>query len=345
MTLKPENTLMHKEAHEASIVVTRQFAENAEKLKEIARGLNTTPPKAIVTCARGSSDHAATYAKYLFETEVGILTSSAAPSINSVYGKSLNLDGTLFIAISQSGASPDLVQTASAAKAAGATVLAFVNVIDSPLAKLANHFVPLHAGQEKSVAATKTYIASLTAILQLTAYWSGNEDLINSLTTLPSGLAASANLDWSQASKSLKNARNFFVIGRGTSLGIAQEAALKFKETSGLHAEAYSAAEVKHGPMAIVNADFPVLVFTQDDQTRTSVDNVVEDFLGRGATVIVAGKTYDGAINLPTIMEAHPVVSPILKVQSFYIMVNALSVARGYNPDEPPHLNKVTETV
>lgn len=345
MSLQAASTLMYREAMEAPDVVANQFAANADKMKTLVKALKTLAPRAIVTCARGSSDHAASYAKYLFETQLGILTSSAALSVSSVYGVSLKLENTLFVVISQSGASPDLIATAKAAKGAGALVVALVNEEDSPLARLADYFIPLHAGPEKSVAATKTFIATLSAILHLTAIWSGNKDLLSAMDMLPSQLKSAVKLDWSPAVSALIDAKNFFVIGRGLGFGIAQEAALKFKETSGQHAEAYSAAEVKHGPMAIVDRGFPVLIFTQDDATRKSIENVVEAFLHRGAKVIVAGKAYDGAINLPSVKGVSSMTSPILKIQAFYLMVNALSIQRGYNPDKPPHLNKVTETI
>lgn len=344
MSLQATSTLMYKEAMEAADGVAHQFAANADKVKTLAKVLKTLEPRAIVTCARGSSDHAASYAKYLFETQLGILTSSAALSVSSVYHVPLKLENTLFVVISQSGASPDLIATTEAAKSAGALVVALVNEEDSPIARLADHFIPLHAGPEKSVAATKSFIATLSAILHLTAIWSGNKGLLSAMDVLPGQLKSAVKLDWSPAVSALRDANNSFVIGRGLGFGIAQEAALKFKETSGQHAEAYSAAEVKHGPMAIVNCGFPVLIFTQDDDTRKSVENVIEAFLQRGAKVIVAGKSYDGAINLPSVQGVSPVTSPILKIQSFYLMVNALSIQRGYNPDRPPHLNKVTET-
>jgi glucosamine--fructose-6-phosphate aminotransferase (isomerizing) len=235
--------------------------------------------------------------------------------------------------------------SAKAAREAGALVIALVNVADSPLAELADEVVPLHAEAETSVAATKSYIATLTALAHLVAAWTGDEKLASALGELPTQLAEARDLDWGAAVDVLTPARNFFVIGRGLGLGIAQEAALKFKETAGLHAEAYSAAEVRHGPMAIVDAGFPVLLFTQNDATRTGVDAVVKDFSERGAVVLVAGKSYDSAVNLPSIEGVSPATAPIVFIQSFYIMVNALAVARGYNPDSPPHLRKVTETM
>ncbi|OYX98674.1 MAG: iron dicitrate transport regulator FecR, partial [Caulobacter sp. 35-67-4] len=151
-------------------------------------------------------------------------------------------------------------------------------------------------------------------------------------------------LDWTPAIERLKLARNLYVLGRGVGFGVAQEAALKFKETCGLHAEAFSAAEVLHGPMALVKAGFPVLVFAQNDESRRSVDEMAASLTARDADVLLVGAGEVGAGVLPA-LAAHPVIEPILMIQSFYRMANALSIARGYDPDSPPHLNKVTETV
>ncbi len=134
------------------------------------------------------------------------------------------------------------------------------------------------------------------------------------------------------------------MIGRGPGLGVAQEAALKFKETCGLHAEALSAAELRHGPMALVRAGFPLLIFTQDDETRAGVLELARELITHGARVLLAGAELPGAIVLPA-TPAHPVLEPLLLVQSFYRLANALALARGRDPDRPPHLNKVTETV
>lgn len=338
-------TRMHEEAGSSSVVVAAQLRKNESLMYSIAEQLRANPPQFVVTCARGSSDHAATYGKYLIETIAGIPTASFAPSVSSVYSVKQNMRGALFLALSQSGASPDLLASANAAKQAGARVVALVNVTASPLAEMADDVVPLHAGTETSVAATKSYIATLSALAQLVAAWTRNDQLKRALRELPGQLDAAWQLDWNDGVDALENANNFFVIGRGVGLGIAQEAALKFKETAGLHAEAYSAAEVRHGPMAIVNRGFPVLIFTQDDRTRAGVDDVVTDFTSRGAVVLVSGKNYDNAINLPSVSNVTAATAPILFIQSFYKMVNALAVKRGYNPDSPPHLRKVTETI
>lgn len=342
--LTPESTRMFLEARQASQVVATQLGANAARVEAIAQRLRANPPRAVVTCARGSSDHAATFAKYLIETRTGVLTSSAGLSVSSVYAAHQNMEGVLYLAISQSGKSPDLLSSVRAAKDAGAFTIALVNDVTSPLAELVDEVLPLHAGPELSVAATKSYIAALSAIVQLVAAWTGDEDLAKGLAALPVGLAEAWALDWTPAVERLKLARNLYVLGRGVGFGVAQEAALKFKETCGLHAEAFSAAEVLHGPMALVKTGFPVLVFAQNDESRDSVDEMAKGLKARDADVLLVGAGEIGAGVLPA-LAAHPVVEPILMIQSFYRMANALSVARGYDPDSPPHLNKVTETV
>jgi glucosamine--fructose-6-phosphate aminotransferase (isomerizing) len=339
------DTLMYTEAHETADVVARQFAANEGTIAALAQSLREQPPRFIVTCARGSSDHAAAYAKYVFETQLGIATASASPSVTSVYAAPQQWQGALFIAISQSGKSPDLVRNAEAAKLAGARVVALVNVADSPLAQLADTVIPLHAGPERSVAATKSYIAALAAVLHLCARWKDDPALATALDALPDALRANWDADWSSLSQGLAGAHNLFVVGRGFGFGIALEAALKFKETCGLHAEAFSSAEVKHGPMALVGPDFPVLCFAQDDDTLDSTLAVAREFRSRGAQVFVAAPGLEGEGTLPVATGLPALCTPLLIIQSFYRAASELSLLRGFNPDVPPHLNKVTETV
>ena len=335
---------MFQEAAEAAGVVRTQLDRNAVTLAALGARLRLTPPRAVVTCARGSSDHAATYAKYLIEAYTGVLTSSAAPSVSSIYDAQSELRGVLFIAISQSGKSPDLLTATRAAKEGGALTVALCNTADSPLMQLVDVAVPLHAGAETSVAATKSYIASLSAIAQLLAHWTDDQDLLRALPETPDLLARAWQCDWQPVVEALRGAVNLFVVARGFGLGVAQEAALKLKETCGLHAEAFSSAEVKHGPMALVRAGFPVLMFTQSDDTRAGIEELAAEFAARGARVMLSGADATGAVTLPSI-RAHPVIEPLLAIQSFYRAANALAQARGLDPDRPPHLNKVTETI
>ncbi len=336
---------MFAEAAEAPAAVARQLSANAATMRALAAMLRALEPSIIFTCARGSSDHAATFAKYLFETQLGVPTISQAPSISSVYGKPLlHMAGQPFLCISQSGQSPDLLLSARAARDAGALVIALVNDAASPLAAIAEVVVPLHAGPETSVAATKSYIASLTALAQLTAEWSDNAGLRAAVAVLPEQQAAAWDQDWSLAVELFADTNSLFVLGRGLTLGVAQEAALKFKETCGIHAEAFSIAEVAHGPMALVKPGFPVLVLPPLDKAVAGLEATLDKFAARGAKIAVAGGGYAETLGLPLPDGLHPVTGPIAMAQAFYRLVNALAVRRGYNPDRPPLLSKVTET-
>ena len=337
-------TRMFREAADASAVVRSQLEANRSLVELVGGLVREFAPRAVVTCARGSSDHAATFARYLIETRVGILTSHAAPSVSSLYAARSDLEAVLFIAISQSGASPDLQAAASAAREGGALVLAFVNANDSPLSRPAHHTIPLHAGVETSVAATKSYIASLAAVVHLVAAWTRDLNLEQALAQAPDLLARAWQLDWSAAIPTFRAADSLYVIGRGLGLGIAREAALKFKETCGLHAEAFSAAELRHGPFALVRPGFPVLAFAQHDETQEGIEAAAGELRRAGAEVALAGSELPGVLALP-VLAAHPSIEPMLMIQSFYRFANALAIARGRDPDHPPHLRKITETV
>lgn len=337
-------TRMFAEAAEAPDVVARQLSVNADTMAEVVARLHAAPPRGVITCARGSSDHAATFGRYLVETRLGLLTSSISPSVSSVYGASPDYSDMLALGISQSGKSPDIVAAMRAAREVGARTLALVNVADSPLAAEADTCLPLHAGPERSVAATKSYIAAIAGLVHLVARWSRDELLFEALAESPALLRQAWEADWSPLVERLEHARGLYVIGRGPGFGIAQEAALKFKETCGLHAEAFSAAEVRHGPMALVGPGFPLLVFRQGDASADGVDALVADVVARGGEVLVSGGHVPGATQLPH-PNAHPAIEPMLQIQAFYRAANALSLRRGFDPDRPPQLAKVTETI
>jgi glutamine---fructose-6-phosphate transaminase (isomerizing) len=337
-------TRMHIEAGQSAQAVRDQLFANAQEMEQLGERLRLLAPRAVVTCARGSSDHAATFAKYLIETRLGVLTSSAAPSVSSIYDSRPDLTNAVCLAISQSGASPDLLAAVGKAREAGALVVSLVNAKGSPLAQRSDHVVPLCAGPETSVAATKSFIASLAAVIHLVSCWAEDRELSEEIRKAPRHLERAWSLDWSPAVDRLRSATDLFVVGRGMGLGVAQEAALKLKETCGLHAEAVSAAELRHGPMALVRPGFPVLVFSQNDEARAGVELLAGELVARKADVMIAGSRCQGALHLAS-EPAHPVIEPMLIAQSFYRMANALSLARGLDPDRPPNLRKVTETV
>jgi glucosamine--fructose-6-phosphate aminotransferase (isomerizing) len=339
-----EETLMFKEASEAADVVSRQLHANRAVVAEVAQRLHTHPPRAVITCARGSSDHAATYGRYLIETHARILTSSASPSISSVYGIEQDLRECIFVAISQSGKSPDLIASVAAARRSGATIVSLCNASDAPLLGHSDYSLPLLAGPERAVAATKSYIASLSALAHLVGEWTQNAELAAAVDSLPDLLADAWRLDWSAALALLVPAEHLYVIGRGLGLGVAQEGALKAKETCGLHAEAYSGAEVRHGPFALLGRHFPALVIAQADAARPGLEALSAELAARGVGVALAGGQAAGALELPTV-ECAAVVAPIPVAASLYRFLAMVAVARGHNPDAPPFLRKVTETL
>ena len=343
--MRAEDTMMFTEAAEAPAVVRAQMRANADVIGEAASRLRRHRPSAALICGRGSSDNAGVFARYLIESRTGVLTSPMPLAVSSIYGRTPHAEGSVCLAISQSGKSPDLVAAASAARSGGALVIALVNVDGSPLSQVADLTIPLRAGPELSVAATKSFTASLTALAHLVAEWTQDDALRQGLAALPQQLEDAWRQDWSAALPPLREAHSLYVVGRGVGFGVAREAALKLKETCGLHAEAFSTAEVRHGPMALVKTGFPVLMLAQSDATRPDAEALAEDFAGRGARVFLSGAATDPRLTALPSTAGHPMLEPILLIQSFYALAARLSVARGYDPDRPPYLNKVTETV
>lgn len=345
MTRSAESTQMFLEARSASEAVRAQLCEDSREIEAIGAMLRKLAPRATVTCARGSSDHAATYAKYLIETRARVLTASAAPSVSSVYGIDQDLRGCLFIAISQSGRSPDLLASVAAAKTSGATVLALCNSADAPLVSAADHVIPLRAGPEISVAATKSYLATLAALARLVAAWTGNSALHAAIAELPDLMDRAWELDWSSALPLLQTADHLYVVARGLGLGAAQEVALKCKETCGLHAESFSSAEVRHGPFTLLGPRFPALLIAQNDSTRAGLEALAAELAARGIPVFISGTASAGGAHVLPSIECAAELGPVLAVQSAYRMIAELSVRRGFDPDRPASLSKITETL
>lgn len=344
----PAASLMRAEALEAPAAVERMLAENQAEVRSLARFLRRRPPTMVQTIARGSSDHAALFGKYLYEVRLGWPTASAAPSVVTVYGARPNLRGALVVALSQSGASVDLVESLKAARAAGALTVALVNVEDSPLARAAEVVLPLHAGAEKSVAATKSYLTMLAAQAQLTAAIEEAADMEEALPLLPEKMAAAAAADWSGGLELFEPAADAYVIGRGYAFAAGQEVALKLKETSALHAEAFSAAELLHGPVAIVGPGYPILALAPFDRPYPQVVELLQNLKQKGAELAVASSEPEALAlanaSLPLPGRFHPVLDSVLTVQAFYPFADALARARGYDPDKPRNLQKVTRT-
>lgn len=334
---------MQTEVHQIPAAVERQLHEIGPRYREIGQRLNRQDFTMAISNARGTSDHAATYLKYLLETRRGTPVASVGPSVASVYGSRLRLHGQLCVTISQSGASRDLIMLQEAAANAGAATLAIVNDVTSPVAHQASLLAPMHAGPELAVAATKTYVASLVAIASIVAALDEDAGLADAIERLPEALAGALARDWSVAVDALAKAESVFTISRGPALTIAAEAALKLKETCRLHAEAYSAAEVRHGPIALAAPRFCALVFATRDEGRASILEAASALRCGGATVVVC----DSAVgaDLPSVAAPHLLLDPICQAVSFYQCVSALAQVRGLDADRPAHLSKVTVTV
>jgi glucosamine--fructose-6-phosphate aminotransferase (isomerizing) len=336
---------MAREVAEIPEAARRFLTLSADAMRAAAKAMQAADPALIVTVARGSSDHAATYLKYAVELLAGVPVASVGPSIASIYRRPLRLGRAACIGISQSGQSPDIVEMMRAAAAGGALTVAITNHADSPLAQASAHCLGLQSGQEQSVAATKTFVASVLAGLALLAEWQEDDALRAAVAGLPEAFAKALTLDWSPLAARLSRAQSLYVLGRGPAFAIANEAALKFKETCGLHAESFSAAEVLHGPSAIVQAQFPVLALGVEDAALPRLVETAARLAAQGADVFLTGADVAGAIRLPSVPGLHPLCAPLVLSVGFYAFIEGLARRRGFDPDVPAHLRKVTETV
>ena len=331
-----KHSLMFQEAREAGSKIAEQLALNESIVVALADAIRKFQPHSVMIVGRGSSDHAGVFAKYLIEIETGVPTFAAAPSVATIYNRKLNLKGTLAIIISQSGRSPDILEQAKQTKAAGALCVALLNDTSAPLADIVDHVIPLAVGEEKSVAATKSYLATLSAILQIVAYWKQDKNLIEALTTIPSALHAAVEAKSQLELEDLAGVKNLVVLGRGLGYAISKEIALKLKEVCAIHAEAFSSAEFLHGPVTLVESHLKVLDVQVADESFEAHKAMILDIVNRGGDLT----------HLHQVTESlHPRIAPLAVLQRFYLDIERIAVERGLNPDRPGGLKKVTETL
>ncbi len=336
---------MRREIDEIPQAAQRLIDDSVREVEAIGARLREVDPVFLATIARGSSDHAAAFMKYAIELETGLPVASIGPSIASVYGKQMRMADSATFAISQSGKSPDIVAMAANARRGGSLTIALTNVYSSPLVAESSLALDMLAGPELSVAATKSFVNSAVAGLLILAEWTGNLVLKNAIQSLPGCLAEAVTCDWSPLLGALQGQTSLYILGRGPAWPIACEAALKFKETSGLHAEAYSAAEVLHGPVSIVGHAFPVLALATRDKGEAHVIPVCDRLVDQGANVFVTSAMQTKAHQLPFAATGHGLTDALVQIASFYGFVEMLSRHRGLDPDKPAHLQKVTETI
>ncbi len=337
------NTQMRREISDIPAAVERLLSRGGDAIASTAAQARAMNPAFLLSVARGSSDHACTYLKYASELVLKRPMASVGPSVASQYGVELDVKGAVCISISQSGQSPDIVQMTKALRTSGALTIGITNNPESDLANVADRIIPVHAGPELSVAATKTFVTSLVAGLWLIAEIRGHAPSLSAIRALPDHLEAAMHCDWSPAADAI-DGRSAFTLGRGPSWAVSNEAALKFKETCLIHAESYSSAEVLHGPVSIVEQGFPVIAFAADDAAEASVAQTADALADKGARVFALSDRVRRAASLPHVRTDHWLTDPVAAIVSFYGMAEAVAVRRGIDPDTPRHLNKVTET-
>src|SRR5215831_250289 len=260
-------------------VAAERLLGRSESLASIGVRIRQFHPRSVVFCGRGSSGYVGVYLRYLVEVLLGLLATAAAPSVLTSYGARPDMRDTLFIVISQSGQSPDLVAMSDAARSGGALTLAIVNAESSPVAKSCELVFCIGAGTELAIAATKTVVLSMIAGALLVAVWARDSTLMAALRRLPDRFAEAQRCDWSAWGKTLARAPAAFVAGRGYALGSVKEIGLKLLETLRLPAIAFSAAELRHGPRAAITSTTPVLMLRQGDETGHMVDALVRELL------------------------------------------------------------------
>lgn len=320
----------------------RRLLGGKDVFDRVVRSVRLAAPRIAVLCGRGSSGHVGVYLRYLFEARLGILVSAAAPSVVTAYRRRPDMKDALFIVVSQSGHSPDLVLATETARSLGALTLAIVNDDNSPAASAAELVLPICAGPERAVAATKSVVLSMLAGAQLVAELTEDASLGEAIARSPARFEQALACDWSVWGESLTNAPAAFVAARGYGFGPAREVALKLTETLRLPALGYSAAELRHGPRAAITPQTPVLILRQADEAAATVDELVRDLRESGETVFSAGGP---AGTLPWIGDDHPICDPVAMLIPAYLAIEQAAQQRGFDPDNPPHLAKVTRTL
>lgn len=338
---------MYNEIHDQPEVLATILEEEWGRVLSAAHVLRTRGFRFAMLAARGTSDNAALYAKYLFEVLLGIPTALASPSTFTLYEGRMNLDGVLVVGISQSGESKDILETISRTRELGASTLTITNDEGSSLARAAEIHFPLHAGNEQSVAATKTYTAQLLLLYLLVAALK-EEEPGTAVRRLPDrARSVLAEGHWENTAR-YRYAEHLVVFSRGYNFATAREAALKLMEATYVVAEGFSAADLKHGPIAMIGRDFPVVAVVPPGKARPGVETLVEDLANRGAELVVIAEDSavvdKGAAGFRVPVSCPEELSPILYALPAQMLAHDLALLKGLNPDAPRGLSKVTET-
>jgi len=342
---------LEREILEQPQVWQRLLENERAAVEEIAAAIRSRAPRYVVLAARGTSDNAARYGQYLFGATNGLPVALATPSLFTLYGKPPRLQEALVIAISQSGQSPDIVAVLEEGRHQGALTLAITNDPHSPLAHAAEHAISLHAGQERSIAATKTYTASLLALAMLSTALAEDEERLRAIEALPalmSEVVASAP-DIIKAAEQYRDVVACVVISRGYNYATAFEIALKLKELAYILAEPYSSADFEHGPVALVEHGFPALAVVPEGCVAAELVDLLHRLQEREARLVIISNRDDALAlaqtPLPLPADVPEWLSPLLAVVPGQLFTLGLTEAKGLDPDHPRGLRKVTLTL
>ncbi len=344
-------TELFREISEQPAALARFLDAESANVARIAAQINRAGVKYVTIAARGTSDNAATYAKYVFASFNRLPVALATPSLYTVYQTPPRLDGSLVIGISQSGESPDIVAVLEEARKQGAPTLAITNFADSPLARAVDNVILQHAGEEKTIAATKTYTTQLCALALLSTALADDRARRAELDAVPDAIARTLSL--SDAAEDVASrwaiATTMLVIGRGYNYATAFEIALKLKELAYVTAEPFSSADFLHGPIAVIQGGYPVLIIAPRGRVFDDLLDVARQLKSRGADLVVISDALD-ALALSRAPLALPValpewLSPLVAVVPGQLLAHHLTRTKGYDPDHPRGLTKVTKTL
>ncbi|CDZ25080.1 Glutamine-fructose-6-phosphate transaminase (isomerizing) [[Clostridium] cellulosi] len=343
-------SLMKNEILEQAVVTRRCLKENSAQIDSIVSELNSRGIRFVVMAARGTSDHAAVYGKYILESRKGCQVALAAPSVLTLYNKRPDYKDMLVIGISQSGQAQDVREVLQLASEQGAVTVAITNYPDSPLAKTAKYHLNCFAGEEKSVAATKTFTAQMILLASLAAKWSGDRAFFEKLEVIPEKIQETfAHFDEVKSiAKRYRFMEECFVLARGINYAIALEAALKIEETNYIRAKAFAISDFQHGPMAMLQKDMPVLIFAPSGPSERDAYEIIEKARKAQADILVFSDSEklralgDCSISTPGGIDED--ISPYVNVVLAQMFACSLAEIRGLNPDQPRMLNKITKT-
>ena len=331
-------------------ILKKTIETNNEKINKVVEDLKTREISNVIIAARGTSDHAAVYAKYAIETLVGIPVSLAAPSVFTMYNKNLNMKNSLVIGISQSGKAADVIEVVKSADMQDAITLSITNFEDSPLATASRYHLFCNTGIEKSVAATKTFTSTVYLLINFIAKWADNCELLQEIKQVPAAMSTIFNQ--SEEIKDIVSRYRFmkegFVLARGINYSIALETALKIQETTYVRAKAYATSDFHHGPFAMIEKDMPVIVFAPNGPSKKDIVEMLHKLKDNGADILIISNDMDileignASIKIPD--NCSDYVSPLYNVVIAQMFACNLSLLKGLNPDAPRGLNKVTIT-